>query len=195
MLSFMIFTIVCVCNWQVIVLLCGTNNHNHTAEQVTEGILEIVKTMQEKQPQAQIIVVVSTTQKGDTVLTHGFTAFIASWCEFVLNTLLCFAGNSSTRPEAEQNQRKDRTDQQQFRRTVANIRKRTVFSHRPQSLHTIWWWGISEHLNFFFSAARSWVLRTSPRLSACRKIQMWKAGLEPKDEIFQAFSTWATLQK
>ena len=45
--------------FQVIVLLVGTNNHDHTAEQVTEGIIEIVKTMQQKQPQAQIIVVVS----------------------------------------------------------------------------------------------------------------------------------------
>ena len=46
---------------QVIVLLCGTNNHDHTAEQVSEGILEIVRTIKEKQPQAQVIVLVSDT--------------------------------------------------------------------------------------------------------------------------------------
>ena len=47
----------------MIVLLCGTNNHGHSAEQVAEGIVEIVKAVQEKQPQAQIIVVVSGVEK------------------------------------------------------------------------------------------------------------------------------------
>ena len=47
----------------MIVLLCGTNNHGHSAEQVAEGIVEIVKAVQEKQPQAQIIVVVSRVGK------------------------------------------------------------------------------------------------------------------------------------
>ena len=43
---------------QVIVVLVGTNNHGHNADQITEGIIEIVKTINEKQPQAQIIVMV-----------------------------------------------------------------------------------------------------------------------------------------
>ena len=47
----------------MIVLLCGTNNHGHSAEQVAEGIVEIVKAVQEKQPQAQIIVVVRRVGK------------------------------------------------------------------------------------------------------------------------------------
>ena len=47
------------CCLQVIVLLVGTNNHEHTAEQVTEGILEIVKTIRSKQEQAQVVVMVS----------------------------------------------------------------------------------------------------------------------------------------
>lgn len=41
---------------KVIVLLIGTNNHGHSAEQVAGGILEIVATIQQKQPKAQIIV-------------------------------------------------------------------------------------------------------------------------------------------
>ena len=43
---------------QVMVLLCGTNNINQTAEQVCEGILEIVQFITEKQPKAQLVVVV-----------------------------------------------------------------------------------------------------------------------------------------
>ncbi|XP_013392016.1 platelet-activating factor acetylhydrolase IB subunit gamma [Lingula anatina] len=43
-------------NPKIIVLLVGTNNHGHTADQVTEGILEIVKCIRDKQPQAQLIV-------------------------------------------------------------------------------------------------------------------------------------------
>jgi len=43
---------------QVIVVLAGTNNHEHTASQIVEGLLEIVKTCQEKQPQADILVMV-----------------------------------------------------------------------------------------------------------------------------------------
>ena len=43
---------------QVIVILAGTNNHDHTASQIVEGLLEIVKTCQEKQPQADILVMV-----------------------------------------------------------------------------------------------------------------------------------------
>jgi len=45
----------------VIVVLAGTNNHEHTAAQIVEGLMEIVKTCQEKQPQADVIVMVSIT--------------------------------------------------------------------------------------------------------------------------------------
>jgi len=41
---------------KVIVVLIGTNNCQHTAEQTYEGILEVTRTIHEKQPQAQIIV-------------------------------------------------------------------------------------------------------------------------------------------
>lgn len=40
---------------KVIVICVGTNNHGHTVDQVVEGIVEIVKTCQNKQPQAHII--------------------------------------------------------------------------------------------------------------------------------------------
>ena len=38
--------------------MAGTNNHEHSVEQVIDGILEIVKTCQERQPQANVIVMV-----------------------------------------------------------------------------------------------------------------------------------------
>ncbi|KAK3106945.1 hypothetical protein FSP39_003623 [Pinctada imbricata] len=41
---------------KVIVLLVGTNNYEHTAEQVTGGIEAIVQAIAERQPQAQIVV-------------------------------------------------------------------------------------------------------------------------------------------
>ena len=42
----------------MIVLGVGTNNSN-SPEEIAEGILEIVKTAREKQPQAYIVVLVS----------------------------------------------------------------------------------------------------------------------------------------
>ncbi|XP_033117270.1 platelet-activating factor acetylhydrolase IB subunit gamma-like [Anneissia japonica] len=41
---------------KVIVLLVGTNNHEHTADQVAGGVEAIVRYMSEKQPQANIVV-------------------------------------------------------------------------------------------------------------------------------------------
>lgn len=41
---------------KVIVICCGTNNTNHSADQIVGGILEIVKTCQKKQAQSQVIV-------------------------------------------------------------------------------------------------------------------------------------------
>ena len=43
----------------MVVLLVGTNNHGHTAAQVTDGILAIVDAIQLKQPKAHIVVMVS----------------------------------------------------------------------------------------------------------------------------------------
>ncbi|XP_055300747.1 platelet-activating factor acetylhydrolase IB subunit beta homolog [Sitodiplosis mosellana] len=40
---------------KVVVLLVGTNNTQHTAEEVAEGILEIVKNIREKLPDAYIV--------------------------------------------------------------------------------------------------------------------------------------------
>lgn len=42
---------------KVIAILVGTNNHNHSAEQVTAAIEKIVDVLSEKQSQAQLIVV------------------------------------------------------------------------------------------------------------------------------------------
>ncbi|KAK6173269.1 hypothetical protein SNE40_016751 [Patella caerulea] len=41
---------------KVVVLMVGTNNHGHTAEQIVGGITEIVNLIHTKQPQAQLIV-------------------------------------------------------------------------------------------------------------------------------------------
>ena len=47
-------------SWQVIVIGVGTNNHGHSVEQVVDGLLEIVKTCQRKQPQAHVVVMVTS---------------------------------------------------------------------------------------------------------------------------------------
>ena len=44
--------------FQVIVLMVGTNNHGDTAEEVTAGIMAIVKAILDKQPASNLIVVV-----------------------------------------------------------------------------------------------------------------------------------------
>ncbi|XP_060086224.1 platelet-activating factor acetylhydrolase IB subunit alpha2-like [Ylistrum balloti] len=41
---------------KVIVLMVGTNNHNHTAEQIVDGIMEIVCVIRSKQKDAQLVV-------------------------------------------------------------------------------------------------------------------------------------------
>ncbi|KAK7105322.1 platelet-activating factor acetylhydrolase IB subunit alpha1-like [Littorina saxatilis] len=41
---------------KVLVLLVGTNNHGHTAQQVTGGIMEIISVLTNKHPQAQLVV-------------------------------------------------------------------------------------------------------------------------------------------
>lgn len=41
--------------FQIVVLLVGTNNINNTAEEVAEGIFEIVKNIREKLPDAYIV--------------------------------------------------------------------------------------------------------------------------------------------
>lgn len=45
--------------FKVVVLLTGTNNHEHTAEQVVGGIIEVASAIQQKQPQSQVIVMVT----------------------------------------------------------------------------------------------------------------------------------------
>lgn len=44
---------------QIVVLLVGTNNTQHTADEVAEGILEIVKNIREKLPDAYIVLPVT----------------------------------------------------------------------------------------------------------------------------------------
>ncbi|XP_071111272.1 platelet-activating factor acetylhydrolase IB subunit alpha2-like [Haliotis cracherodii] len=41
---------------KVVVMLVGTNNHDHTGEQVVGGIMELVSAIHTKQPQAQVVV-------------------------------------------------------------------------------------------------------------------------------------------
>lgn len=43
----------------MIVVHVGTNNVEHTADQVCEGILEIIRTIREKHPSAYIVLPVS----------------------------------------------------------------------------------------------------------------------------------------
>lgn len=51
---------VCLCIFvQVVVLWVGTNNHEHTAEQVAGGILAIVQLLTSRLPKAKIVVLVS----------------------------------------------------------------------------------------------------------------------------------------
>lgn len=43
---------------QIVVVWVGTNNHDHTAEQVTGGIKAIVQLVNQRQPQARVVVLV-----------------------------------------------------------------------------------------------------------------------------------------
>lgn len=45
------------------VVLVGTNNHQHTAAEVAGGIMEICRTIREKQPQSYIVALVSVYNK------------------------------------------------------------------------------------------------------------------------------------
>ncbi|CAK7303302.1 Platelet-activating factor acetylhydrolase IB subunit alpha1 [Vulpes lagopus] len=48
---------ICFGGWRMIVVVwVGTNNHGHTAEQVTGGIKAIVQLVNQRQPQAQVVV-------------------------------------------------------------------------------------------------------------------------------------------
>jgi hypothetical protein len=43
----------------VVVVLAGTNNFNCTAEQIAEGIMELVRVIRDKQPDAYIVLPVN----------------------------------------------------------------------------------------------------------------------------------------
>jgi len=49
---------------QIVVVWVGTNNHGHTAEQVTGGIKAIVQLVNERQPQARVVVLVREGRAG-----------------------------------------------------------------------------------------------------------------------------------
>ena len=49
---------------QIVVVWVGTNNHGHTAEQVTGGIKAIVQLVNERQPQARVVVLVRVGRAG-----------------------------------------------------------------------------------------------------------------------------------
>lgn len=52
-----------MCSHQVVVLWVGTNNHEHTAEQVAGGIMTIVQLLISRLPKVKIVVLVRR-QKG-----------------------------------------------------------------------------------------------------------------------------------
>ena len=58
--------------FQVMVLLCGTNNHSHTAHEVAGGIKALIETARDKQPAAFIIVCVSKTLVCTFVIFNNF---------------------------------------------------------------------------------------------------------------------------
>lgn len=47
------------------VVWVGTNNHGHTAEQVAGGIQAIVQLVNERQPQARVVVLVRRREGGE----------------------------------------------------------------------------------------------------------------------------------
>jgi len=55
----LVATVVFGC-FEVIVIGVGTSNHEHTVEQIVNGLLEIVQTCQQKHSQAQIVIMVNT---------------------------------------------------------------------------------------------------------------------------------------
>lgn len=50
---------------QIVVVWVGTNNHGHTAEQVTGGIKAIVHLVNQRQPQARVVVLVREWEGGE----------------------------------------------------------------------------------------------------------------------------------
>lgn len=67
--------IVC-CPAQVVVLWVGTNNYQHTAEQVAGGILAIAELLHSRLPKAKIIVLVSHFAKVFLVHQCWFGSFL-----------------------------------------------------------------------------------------------------------------------
>ncbi|KAF6078930.1 platelet activating factor acetylhydrolase 1b catalytic subunit 3 [Phyllostomus discolor] len=49
---------------QIVVVWVGTNNHGHTAEQVAGGIKAIVQLVNQRQPQARVVVLVRVWESG-----------------------------------------------------------------------------------------------------------------------------------
>lgn len=49
---------------QIVVVWVGTNNHGHTAEQVAGGIKAIVQLVNQRQPQARVVVLVRVEGRG-----------------------------------------------------------------------------------------------------------------------------------
>lgn len=49
---------------QIVVVWVGTNNHGHTAEQVAGGIKAIVQLVNQRQPQARVVVLVREWEGG-----------------------------------------------------------------------------------------------------------------------------------
>lgn len=54
---------------QIVVVWVGTNNHGHTAEQVTGGITAIVHLVNQRQPQARVVVLVRMGWRAGRITT------------------------------------------------------------------------------------------------------------------------------
>ena len=68
----------------MIVLHVGTNNFNHTPDQVCEGILEIVHTIREKHPSVYIVLPVSKT----LYLQIPLKIYVVTFTTYILNFIL-----------------------------------------------------------------------------------------------------------
>jgi platelet-activating factor acetylhydrolase IB subunit beta/gamma len=67
---------------KVIVILVGTNNQDHTIEQIVDGLMEIARTCRTEQPQANVIVMgIPPRGQYDNPLRHKIAAINANVAE------------------------------------------------------------------------------------------------------------------
>lgn len=84
------------CPAQVVVLWVGTNNYQHTAEQVAGGILAIAELLHSRLPKAKLIVLVSHFVNVFLVHQCWIVVLAASYLTDLLLPLLFFLCSSVT---------------------------------------------------------------------------------------------------